>query len=191
MNDEHDDGTADSPDRGQARDGNGRFAQSFEGAERDARAVELRTRGMTLDQVAAELGYSHASAAAKAVSRALAAVQFPSVAEYREMQNRQLDTLTATTIGILERPHPVVTASGRIATDPVTGETLQDPAVELQCVRVLVQIAERRAKLLGLDAPVKQELTLEWLNSRIPQLQTELGGRRELEAGASTADERE
>ncbi|MBR7832483.1 hypothetical protein KDL01_04395 [Actinospica durhamensis] len=169
-------GTGANTDPGNARprDGHGRWLRTTADAHKDARAVQLRTQGMSLDQIAAELGYRHAASALKAISRALAAVPAASVGEYRELQNRQLDYMTATALEMLVNPHPLVTQSGRIVKDPETGEALEDPAVKARALDTLLKIATRRARLLGLDAPTRQHFTMESLTQYTRDLEREL-----------------
>lgn len=167
-------GATDDAGKTRPRDGHGRWLRTPEDVHKDARAVQLRTQGMSLDQIAAELGYRHAASAWKAISRALAMVPAASVSEYRELQNRQLDYMTATALEMLLNPHPLVTQSGRLVKDPVTGEPLEDPAVKARALDTLLKIAARRAKLLGLDAPVKQRITLESLTQLTRDLERDL-----------------
>ncbi|HEV2640146.1 MAG TPA: hypothetical protein VGX23_33740 [Actinocrinis sp.] len=174
MNDDDTPGTGDNHDGEQARDGNGRWARSLSGAEKDAHAVRLRSRGMTLDQIAAELGYSHASAAHKAIGRALAMVPAQDVNELRIIQNAQLDMLTARTVEILDRAHPVISQAGKVVVDE-NGQPVRDPGPVLAAAAVLLRILERRAKLNGMDEPDKHDFTLDSLDRRIAELSAELG----------------
>jgi hypothetical protein len=169
-------GTPATPDVGNTRprDGHGKWLRTPADVHKDARAVQLRTQGMTLDQIAAELGYRHAASAWKAVSRALAMVPAASVAEYRELQNRQLDYLTATALEMVMNPAPLVTPGGRIVKHPERGEILEDTAAKSRAIALLLQIAARRARLLGLDAPTKEQFSLEQINQYIRDLEREV-----------------
>jgi len=182
VNDDQNDqpGTTENHDAGnlRPRGGNGQWIRTMTDAERDARAVQLRVQGMTLAQVAAELGYQHAGSAHRAIQRALASVPVATVSEYRAMQNQQLDMLTAEVFAMMRRPAPLVTPGGKIVTDSVTGEVIEDRAARAKCVELLLKIAERRAKLLGLDAPNRQLFTLERLADYVQQLDREIEERK-------------
>jgi hypothetical protein len=66
-------------------------------------------------------------------------------------------------MGVLEREHVTVSHGKIVVTpDPDTGEErpLIDDAPILNAVDRLLRIQERRARLLGLDAPVKRDISL-------------------------------
>ena len=101
-------------------------------AERRARALQLRKEGANFDQIAEELGMSR-SAAHKTVQRAiaeLATLAETEVAEIRALESARLDELQ----------HAVWP---------------QAVAGDLPALDRVIRIMERRARLLGLDAPAK------------------------------------
>lgn len=101
-------------------------------AERRARALQLRKEGANFDQIAEELGMSR-SAAHKTVQRAiaeLATLAETEVAELRALESARLDEL-----------HQAVWP--------------QAVAGDLPALDRVIRIMERRARLLGLDAPAK------------------------------------
>lgn len=166
----------DMPGRGQFRNGLGRFSRDLDTASKDAAAVRLRSRGMTLAQVAAELGYCDASAASKAISRALAAVPAEGVDALRRMQSERLDYLLAKALEVLESKHYAHSQSGQLLRGP-DGEVLLDDGPVLAAIDRIVRIEERRARLMGLDAPTRLEVvTLDQLDSWIAQVQGDLAG---------------
>lgn len=103
-------------------------------ADRRLRALELRKAGATLHQIAAQTGVSHEQSR-KDLQRAMADL----LAE----QNASAEELRALELERLERLH---IALWKQATDGHHG-----------AIDRLLRIAERRAKLLGLDAPTKTE----------------------------------
>ena len=105
-------------------------------AERDkaAQALALRKTGATYEQIAAHLGYSSRQSANRAVLRLLAAHEAENVADLRTLENMRLDDLL----------FAVYKAA-------LGGD--------LGAIDRALRIMERRAKLLGLDAPVKQEIS--------------------------------
>jgi hypothetical protein len=100
-------------------------------AQREGAALELRKAGRTYDEIARMLDYSERSGAAKAVRRALAATVQEPADELRRLEVERLDSLLA--------------AMWPLAMDGKLG------AVD----RVL-SLMDRRAKLLGLDAPQRR-----------------------------------
>jgi hypothetical protein len=62
-------------------------------AARRARAVELRTAGLTYDQIAIELGYANRGTVYRVVSEALRAQTLEAVAELRSIEVQRLDSL--------------------------------------------------------------------------------------------------
>src|ERR1035437_6943000 len=62
-------------------------------AARRARAVELRTAGLTYDQIAMELGYANRGTAYRVVSEALKAQTLEAVGELRNLEAERLDSL--------------------------------------------------------------------------------------------------
>ena len=97
--------------------------------ERKLAALELRKAGCTYEQIAAQLGYKNSSGAFKAVMKALKkTLQDPSD-DVRKLEIERLDDMLNRLWDKRERP---------IITDRI------------------LRIMERRARLLGLDAPTKQ-----------------------------------
>ena len=97
--------------------------------DRQRRALELRTEGRTLDQIADELGYADKSGAHRAILAALDRHEAAAVDEYRDLEAARLNELQ-------QAVWPLAKAG--------------DIAAVIACVRII----DRRAKLLGLDAPV-------------------------------------
>ena len=60
-------------------------------AARRVRAVELRTTGLTYDQIAAELGYANRGTVYRLVSEALKAQTVEAVGEHRSLEVERLD----------------------------------------------------------------------------------------------------
>ncbi len=102
--------------------------------DRQVAAVRLRRNGCTYDEIAATLGYAGRGSAFKAVGAALHAVRSEEVDTYRALELARLDRLQ---------------------------EAVWDKAVHgnLRAVDTVLKIMARRASLLGLDAPVKREIT--------------------------------
>ena len=106
----------------------------IEAVERARQALELRIAGATFDQIAVQLGYASKAGAYLAVKAALDRVPAAEVAEYRRLNLERLNRL-------------------RLHNQPGI------QAGETGAMHMEISIQEREAKYLGLDAPVKQELT--------------------------------
>ena len=159
-----------TPGRGKT----GRFARTLEGAQRDAESARLRSRGLSLRQVAEQLGYAGPSGAYKAVQRALAAVPVEAAEEMRRMQLEQLNSLGRRAFEVLEREHSLIAPSGRIVVH--NGQPLTDCRPVLKAIGSLLKVMEREAKLMGLDAPTRHpHYTLSWLDQEIERLLNQLG----------------
>lgn len=174
MTDQPNDKTNPTPaTKGAVHDGRGRFTRTIDTAQRDAEAARLRARGLSYRQIAAELTVDVATAHA-AVQRALNAVIEDAGEEVRKLELERLDTMYAAALEVLDRQH-VTVSNGKIIRRQVGWE--RDDAGEIQCdgegkpiaiyedllddspvlqaIDRLLRIQERRAKLLGLDAEKK------------------------------------
>ena len=137
--------------------GNGRFVRTLTTAERDAEAARLRTRGYSYQQIADELGWVSRGDAYRAVQRVLADTVKEAGDEVRAIELARLDGLHVAAMDVLEREH-VTVSNGRIV---VLGDApLPDDGPVLAAIDRLLKIQERRAKLLGLDAPTKQAISI-------------------------------
>ncbi len=157
------------------RDNNGRYMRTLDSAERDAKACEMKARGATYQHISDTLGYGSRSNAHRAVKAALATIPLESAEELRRLQLDTLDYLAGHAARVLERQHLTITQSGRIVTDEESGERVLDDGPILAAIDRILRIQDRKAKLMGLDAPVKTEvITLDYLNARLEELTAEL-----------------
>lgn len=107
--------------------------QRIRAAERQARVLELAKAGYAFREIAAKVGYTNPGAAHNAFRAALKATLRPAGAEYRKVELQRLDEM-----------HKPLWARA------------QDG--DLQAQAQVLRLMERRAALLGLDAPRRQEL---------------------------------
>lgn len=155
------------------RDGNGRFYRTVEDATRDEKAARLRARGWTYPRIAAEMDYDSRASAYHAVERVLRETVREAGDDLRALELERLDAMWAAAVEVLDRQH-VTVSNGRIV--ELGGEPLEDDAPVLAAIDRMLKIQERRARLLGLDAPVKRDLTLtDERAARIEALVEELG----------------
>ena len=101
--------------------------------EKEREVVKYRQGGLTFDQIAIKMGYSHPSGAHAAFKRAMERTRTNALAEEgRELHRIRLETaLTAIWDRVLKG--------------------------DLRAIAMMLRILERDAKLYGLDAPVKSE----------------------------------
>lgn len=184
--------------------GNGQFVKSADTVERDAEACRLRTRGLGYRQIAESLGYDSDASAYNAVKRSLQATLAEPAEEVRKTELQRLDDLYQAALAVLERMH-VTVSNGRVVQHRVAGTgtwdaaagrwvdaewvDLADDGPVLAAIDRLLRIQERRARLLGLDAPVKHEVrNVDALDAEIEQLVARLatGGKAETAAAPAT-----
>lgn len=128
---------------------------SAELLERERQALDLRRAGITYDVIASRLGYTNRSAAKKAVMRGIARTLQESADELRTVEADRLDRMQAAAW---------------------TGAMRGDD----KALVTVLKIMERRARLLGLDAPTSLEhagpggdpLTIEILAALVPTMTT-------------------
>ncbi|MFF7879125.1 hypothetical protein ACFZDM_33430 [Streptomyces californicus] len=137
--------------------GDGQFVRSLTTAQRDAEAARLRTQGWTYQRIADHLKFKQRADAYNAVKRVLDATVREAGEDIRTLELERLDRLEAAANEVLEREH-VTVSNGRVV---VLHETpLPDDGPVLAAIDRLLKIQERRARLLGLDAPTKQAITI-------------------------------
>jgi hypothetical protein len=130
----------------------GKFEPSAGTAERRRQALELRKAGATYDVIAQRLGYANRGGAYKAVMQALQAITAEPAKELLQLELERLDAL------LLGQWQKAIHGNAR------AGE-------------VALKVMERRARLLGLDAPVKSQVTVtDQLDSEIEKLVAQLAG---------------
>ena len=156
-------------------------SRSLATREKDIRALDLRRRGLSYPQIAAEMGCS-LSGAHQSVQRALADSAREASEEVRQIEAQRLDDYMRALNRVLLAKHYVVSAAtGKVAVHPETGQPLLDDDPVIRTVLALVRVSERRARLLGLDAPVKHEVRqIDAIDARLLDLAEQMGpvGRR-------------
>jgi hypothetical protein len=128
-------------------------APRVDAAERDAQALELRAAGLSIRQIGRQLGCS-ATTAHRRVVRGLDRTLREPADRVRALELHRLDQLQAAATATLRARHVVVQA-GRPVLDPASGDPYVDHGPVLAAIAALLRIAERRARLLGLDAPAR------------------------------------
>ena len=146
---------------------------SVETKELQQKIFALKTQGHSLTQIGEILGYSQ-NYIYKLYKKGLKAIIFEDVDNYRKMELTRLDDLQAKAMMIVNSFHPLISgggvvrdtvedANGQPMLDPMTGKPLmvkvQDRAMVLSAINTVRGIIDQRAKLLGLNAPVKTAIT--------------------------------
>lgn len=123
----------------------------MESYAKQLQALELRKAGVPYATIAEKVGYSQASGAYHAVMRAMREAKREPVAEVRKLEMERLDAL------LLSVWHKAL-----------GGDT--------KAVMASLRIMERRASLMGLDAPIKRADTITINREAIAtEVATELG----------------
>ena len=122
-------------------------------AVRRTKLLKLRREGVRYDDDRiGDLGYSSPDAARKDLHRALEAHRNAEAAEvsiYRQQENERLDALLEAAWPRATKPSPVFDKEGN-----VVGEEL-----DMRAMDTVLRLMDRRAKLNGLDMPVKTEVS--------------------------------
>lgn len=151
-------------------------ATSIRQAERRAEILKLRLDGYSLAEIGDRLGI-RADSVHDIITRALRAMTQDPSQELLTLELARLDSLYAEALKAVRSftpvlhngrvvQIPVIDSNGDAIKDPETGQPLtciaQDRQPVLAGIACAVRIAERRAKLLGLDAPIRamQEVTV-------------------------------
>lgn len=136
-----------------------------------AEVLRLRRTGMTFTAIGQERGFSR-QRAHQIYKEALAEIPEMEVKLYRAEQQERLDDVLRAAYEVLQRKHLTISGGkivriGEPVIDPETGkatiaeeagEPVYDDGPTLAAIKTILQVEERRAKLLGLDAPVKADL---------------------------------
>lgn len=152
----------------------------LKGRWRDAEAARLKATGMTLEQIAAELGLDSPnpengpSRVAAAIKRAMGEMARFANDEMRLMELRSLDELEWLAWQAI-RKSPAIVSQGHVVIDDATGLPVTDDRFTLETIDRILKIKERRAKLMGLDAPIRREvITMDSIENEIKKLESEL-----------------
>lgn len=143
------------------------------GRNRDFEALRLRTQYWSLDAIAERLGLSSREHAARCIKRAASNMIRFAGDEQRLLEQQSLDELEAVLWQELREKYALV-QHGRVIFDE-DQEAVEDRRFRLEVVDRIMRIKDRRAKLLGLDAPTRAEvITVDSIDDEIRKLETEL-----------------
>lgn len=137
-----------------------------------AEVLSFRVKGWSFPRIARELGISQGWAY-KLYKVAMRQIVEPGVQEVRDLELARLDDLTEQCYNILDSEIYLV-SGGKVVRDVITDDAgkvvlddeqqpklmrLRDYTIKLAAMDRIVKIGERRARILGLDAPYKTSMT--------------------------------
>lgn len=132
-----------------------------------------RRDGISFPMIAEEMGMTQGYIY-KLYKKALKEIIVEDVEEVRKMELLRLEQLEEEVLNVLRAFHPVISGGqvvrdvvededGNPAVNPTTGDIvtvrLQDQGPKLAAIDRAIKLMERRARLLGLDAPTKMAPT--------------------------------
>lgn len=150
------------------------------GKMRDNECARLKAQGWKLEDIAKHLGLDKPNPengptrVAAAIKRALGEMARFAGDEMRLMELNSLDELEWEAWKTLQTRHVVIN-QGHIVRDEETGDAVNDDRFILEVLDRILKIKERRAKLMGLDAPQRREvITMDSIEQEIAKLESEL-----------------
>jgi hypothetical protein len=143
---------------------------------RDMQALHMKAQGHTLQEIADSMGMSgDPRKAARSIRRAAATAYRWASDEARMLEMESLDQLEHMLWTRLRGDQPFLSNARGVVTDPNSGEPLEDARYALETHDRIMRIKERRAKLMGLDAPTKSEvITIDKVDAEIKKLESEI-----------------
>lgn len=157
------------------------------GKMRDAECVRLKALGWTLDDIAKHLELDQPNPGnardrvAAAIRRSLGTMARFAADEMRLVELQSLDEVEWKAWELLQKAHVVVN-QGRVVVHADTGEPVEDDRFVLETLDRILKIKERRAKMMGLDAPVRREvITMDSIDEEIAKLEREVAANRAVE----------
>jgi hypothetical protein len=152
--------------------------------ERNAKAVELRRRGLTYAAIAAELELASPGKAHDAVRLGVRDSVREDTSEQAYVELDRLDEMLRILYRVAATKHYVSSSRGDVVCHPDTGAPLVDDAPVIAAVNGMRQVSESRRKLLGLDKPTRHEVrNVDAIDAELIDLAEQVG---ELGAGDTT-----
>jgi len=147
---------------------------------KDQEAATMRSRAMTYQSIGDHFGVTRQAAFAM-VQRAIADIPKEGAEEVVRLEIEKLNFLERKLYEIMTKEHVAFGASGKVVT--LDGVPVEDDSPVMKAIDGLLKVADRRAKLLGLNAPTKHEvITLDSVQAEIRRLEAQLGEIDELDA---------
>ena len=151
-----------------------RMARRLETADRDAQMYILHKENVPHEAIAKRFDVSTATVG-KGIQRAIHDTFRFSADEDRMVLADQIDALMFKLRRLLAEPQYMVSVSGKVVINPVTGEPLVDRSHEVRVMESLRKFMDMRAKLLGLNMPVRHRVEItDKMDDEIERLASEL-----------------
>lgn len=128
---------------------------TVEVADQQRTCYDLRLRHHTLRQISALTGLSVGTVYNR-INDEIDRVVSPYREQYRVLERERLEEISRRLLDMMSRPHYVISKDGDVLT--VDDERVEDVAVTLACIDRFMKVQDRRARLEGLDAPVKVDI---------------------------------
>lgn len=143
---------------------------------RDLEALRMKAQGHTMQEIADSLGMSgDPKKAARSIRRAAAATYRWASDEARLLEMESLDELEHMLWERLRGEMPLLANARGVVLHPDSGFPLEDSRFALETHDRIMRIKERRAKLMGLDAPTKSEvISIDKVDAEIKKLEEEI-----------------
>lgn len=164
--------------------GSNRFLPDPDAWERDAQIVRDRTAGMTWTELAEKYGRNKGTLYHR-YREALQRVIEPAVSEHRAKDLATIEWLIEQQVEIINRRHPAIAPNGQVVDGAV------DDGPRIQAMNTLLKTLDRKARLLGEDAPSKavvQVIPGDLVEQRIKELEAQVVVMGELTDGDTTED---
>lgn len=154
-------------------DGRARIFTGEASRARDLEAARLRALRFSHDQIAEALGYENRSGAWKAVKRGQELIVREPHEDMVLLDLSELDEMARAAWTVLRNTHYVVDRGAVVTWE---GKPLEDDGPVLTAIRTLLDVQQRRAKLVGLDAPKRLEVaeSLSDLDAAVRDLMEEI-----------------
>jgi hypothetical protein len=189
------------------RDGKGRYIRTIKTVKRDFDAAELRAAGMSLERIAAALGFASRGHAHDAIARALRDTPYDGAEDDKLLDLMRIDRLIEQAWTVMHAKH-VTVSHGKIIVRQVgverdedgierldmdgqpipVYEDVIDDAPVLAAIREIRQLVKRRAEIIGYDAPLKtriEVITEDAVDAECERLLAEIAEREKREAAAA------
>lgn len=158
------------------------FKRDSKAALRRAEAARLRAERLTYEEIAAKLGYSGRQAAHAAVEQALLETQTEACDALRQVELQGIDLIEIEAWKVLRNTHYVVDHGNVVI---YQGMPVIDDAPVLQAIDRILKCKDRRAKLLGLDAPTRVEISESTIDDELIRLSAEVNRRAQAAEAAA------
>lgn len=178
------------------RGGNGRYTRTAATIKRDHKAAEFRGQGYSFQRIADELGFASKGHAHEAVMRAYADIPSEETEQAKRLDLERIDRLIEHAWAIMLRDH-VTVSQGRVVGKVIGVERDEDGAVltdgdgkpvliyedilddgpALAAIREIRGLLERRAKIVGYEAPARarvEVITEDAVDAEIARLAREI-----------------